>query len=415
MTRWALGSFTRPATYRRWVYFILGGALFVPFLLFGAVLVPSVVPLASTLWGALLIGGSAATLVLAAVAFLPAVRVLEGTAVRELLDDPVPDAEFGTTGDWSVRLRSAVMFAAHVLTGGVLSTLSLALPVLVALTISAPFTGELALGAAGPTPVPQGWASAWLPGLAVGATLAFVPVVSVTGSVFRRMAVALLGPSVADRLARLERRADQLRERTRLARELHDSVGHALSIVAVQAGAARRLLRRDTGASEQALEAIEAAARAALDDLDHVLGLLREDGEAVSRAPRAGLADLPSLLSATRLAGVSVDADVRGDPDAVAPVVSREAYRIVQECLTNAVRHAGKVPVTVRVEVAGPAVTISVRNRIDGPGRARGERGGRGLRGMRERVDVLGGTFQAGRDEDDWVVEVRLPTGRTTS
>ncbi|EHR60886.1 sensor histidine kinase [Saccharomonospora cyanea] len=415
MARWLFGWFARPATYRRWVYFILGGALFVPFLLFGAVLVPAVVPVAATALGALLIGGGAALLVLGAVGFLPAVRVLEGAAVRELLDDPVPDAEFGATDDWSVRVRSAVMFAAHVLAGGVLSTLSLALPVLVAMTIPVPFTGRISLGVPEPVLVPRGWAGAWIPVLAVLTTLALVPVVATSGAVFRRMAVSLLGPSVADRIARLERRTDRLLERTRLARELHDSVGHALSIVAVQAGAARRLLRRDADASETALEAIEAAARAALDDLDHVLGLLREDGEAVSRAPRAGLSDLPALLSATRLAGVSVDADVRGDPEAVAPVVSREAYRIVQECLTNAVRHAGRVPVTVRVEVIGPTVAITVRNRIADPGRARGGRGGRGLRGMRERVDVLGGTLEAGPDADDWVVDVRLPTGRAAS
>lgn len=415
MRRSAFGWFTRRETYRRWTYFILGGALAAPFVLFGAVFVPSVVPLAATLPTAVLIGGGVALLALVLVAFLPAVRVLEGAAVRELLDDPVPDAEFGATDRWSVRVRSMVMFAAHVLAGALLSLLSLALPVLVAITLPAPFTGRLALGTPEPVVVPRGWAGAWLPLSAVLATLALVPAVVVAGAAFRRLARSLVGPSVADRIARLERRTERLLERTRLARELHDSVGHALSIVSIQAGAARRLLRRDPEASEHALGAVEAAARAALDDLDHVLGLLREDDEAGARTPQAGLADLPALLSATRLAGVAVDADVRGDVEAVAPVVSREAYRIVQECLTNAVRHAGKVPVTVRVEVTGPTIGITVRNRIAESGRAHRDGGGRGLRGMRERVDVLGGTFAAGPDGADWVVDVRLPTGRTAS
>ncbi|TLW94880.1 sensor histidine kinase [Saccharomonospora piscinae] len=410
MTRWVLGAFARPSTYRRWAYFVLGGALASPYVLFGAILVPSVVPAASTLPGAVAIGGACMVLALVGTAFLPAVRALEFAAVRELLDDPVPDAAGAASG--RARVRAAALFTAHVLVGGVVSVVSLLLPIAFAVAVSVPFTGGFTLGEQNRITVPTGWASAWLPAAGVSALLALVPVVAGLGGAFRRLATVLLGLRAADRIARLERQTERLLERARLARELHDSVGHALSVVSIQAGAARRLLSRDPAAADGSMAAVQDAARAALDDLDHVLGLLREDGAAGTTPPRAGLPELPSLLSATRLAGVGVSADIQGDLAAVAPVVSREAYRLVQESLTNAVRHAGKVPVTVRVVVTQTTLEITVGNPATGAGGT--GRGGRGLRGMRERVDLLGGTLRAGRDGERWVVAATLPTGRAT-
>jgi signal transduction histidine kinase len=299
----------------------------------------------------------------------------------------------------------------HVLTGGVLSVLTLAVPVLITIAVPAPFTGRITAGTGPPIVVPTGFASAWIPLVPVLGAMSLVYLVSGTGKLLALAAARLLGASPSDRIEELERRAGRLAERNRLARELHDSVGHALSVVTIQAGAARRILRRDPDTAESALTAIEDSARAALDDLDHVLGLLRE--EASGKAPQASLDELPALLSATRHAGVEVDAEVHGELGTLPPVVSREAYRIVQEALTNALRHAGKVPVTLRVAVDGEELRLAVRNPIAADSvRAKGKR--RGLRGMAERVEVLRGEFRAGAEAGHWEVAVRLPWGAGT-
>jgi signal transduction histidine kinase len=398
---------TSKATYRRWVYLVLGGAISVPYILFAAVAVPSLLPFVTTLERATLVGGLLTLAVLAGTAFLPAVHVLESTAVRELLDDPVPDAP-AKPHTRQGRRRAAAMFVLHVVAGCVVAFFSLAAPVAIGLSVSAVFTGHLfQTGEGDQVIVPTGWASVWLPLAFVLGLVLLVYAVRVTGGLLRRAAITLLGTTAADRIARLERRTEQLAERNLLARELHDSVGHALSVVTIQAGAARRTLRTDPDFTERALAAIEESARTALDDLDHVLGLLRE--ETAGRAPQPALTALPALLDSTRLAGTDVTADIRGDLAAVPPVVSREVYRILQECLTNAVRHAGRVPVTVVVGVAAHELTARVGNPL-GAGTGR-EGGGRGLRGMSERVTVLGGELSAGPVDERWEVVVRVPWG----
>ncbi|MFJ8916807.1 sensor histidine kinase [Amycolatopsis sp. NPDC102389] len=403
------GPLVDRATYRRWVYFILGGALSVPYILFAAIMVPSLLPLVVTMGRGVVIGMGAVVLVMIASSFLPAVRVLEGAAVRELLDDPVPGVTFGPAASWPVRLRSSAMFLLHVSTGCVVSLVSLFVPVAFGFTIAAPFTGRIALTTEAPIEVPKGWASAWIPLAFLLGVVVLAYVVWGAGAVLTRCAESLLGISAAERIAQLEKRTEQLAERNRLARELHDSVGHALSVVTIQAGAARRTLRSDPEFTEQALTAIEDSARAALDDLDHVLGLLRD--EASSRAPQSGLAELPALVEATRLAGAEVTAEVRGEPSSVPPVVSREAYRILQECLTNALRHAGKVPVAVLVDAEPELLRVRVSNPLGAAAPSR-DGGGRGLRGMTERVEVLGGTITAGRADGVWKVEVAVPWGK---
>ncbi|EMD28940.1 sensor histidine kinase [Amycolatopsis azurea] len=403
------GPLVDRATYRRWVYFILGGALSVPYLLFAAIVVPSLLPLVVTMGRGIVIAMITVVLVVIASSFLPAVRVLEGAAVRELLDDPVPGVTFGPAGSWPVRLRSSAMFLLHVATGCVVSLVSLLVPVAFGFSVAAPFTGRIALSTEDPITVPKGWASAWIPAAFLLGLVALAYAVWIAGALLTRCAKSLLGISAAERIAQLEKRTEQLAERNRLARELHDSVGHALSVVTIQAGAARRTLRSDPEFTEQALTAIEDSARAALDDLDHVLGLLRE--EASSRAPQSGLTELSALVEATRLAGAEVTAEVRGDPASVPPVVSREAYRILQECLTNALRHAGKVPVTVHVEAEAELLRLRVANPLGTAAPSR-DGGGRGLRGMTERVEVLGGTITAGRADGCWKVEVAVPWGK---
>ncbi|GAB3141807.1 histidine kinase [Amycolatopsis stemonae] len=398
---------TSKATYRRWVYLVLGGAISVPYLLFSVVAVPSLLPFVTTVGRATVFGGLLTLLVMAGTAFLPAVHVLESTAVRELLDDPVPGAP-PKPRTRQGRLRAAAMFLLHVVAGFVVSLFSLLAPVAIGVSISAVFTGQLVqTGEGDEVRVPTGWASAWLPVVFVAGTVLLGYAVWAVGGLLRRAAAGLLGMSAADRIAELERRTGQLAERNRLARELHDSVGHALSVVTVQAGAAQRTLRTDPDFTERALGAIEESARTALDDLDHVLGLLRE--EAAGRTPQPALTELPTLLETTRLAGTDVTADIGGDLAVVPAVVSREVYRILQECLTNAVRHAGRVPVTLAVDVAAHGLVARVANPL-GTGSARSG-GGRGLRGMTERVTVLGGELSAGRVDERWEVVVRVPWG----
>ncbi|SFB20945.1 Signal transduction histidine kinase [Amycolatopsis marina] len=406
-----LAVLVRRSTYQRWVYLILGGALVVPYLLVAAIAIPSIVPVALGEGAAVGVGGVVALLVMVATSFIPAVRVLEGTAIRELLDDPVPTAVFGPAATTEARLRSSAVFLLHVLAGALVSLLSLVLPVFFVLSLAGPFTGNLGVGTVNGIEVPRGWAGAWLPAAFGLSLILLIYLVAVTGALLTRAAAALLGTSAADRIAELERRADRLSERNRLARELHDSVGHALSVVTIQSGAARRTLRRDPELAERALLAIEDSARAALDDLDYVLGLLRD--EPAARAPQSDLADMSALLDATRATGAVVEAEVRGDLSGVPPTVSREAYRILQECLTNALRHAGKVPIAVRLEAGGELLELSVTNRVESPeGRVRDRpRGGRGLRGVRERVEVLRGEVRAGRTDGLWEVLVRLPFG----
>ncbi|WP_409181766.1 sensor histidine kinase [Amycolatopsis sp. VS8301801F10] len=386
-------------TYRRWVYLILGAALSVPYLLLAMVAMPSLVPFATTMGWASLSGFVVMLVVLAATAFLPAVRVLEAAAVRELLAQPAPGRG---------RVRCAAMFVLHVVAGLCTGLATLAVPAGFGFAINAVFTGRLVDMPDFRLTVPRGWASAWLPAAFVLAFVVLIYVVWGVGGVLRRVAARLLGWSAAERIAQLERRTDQLAERTRLARELHDSVGHALSVVTVQAGAARRTLHSDPGFTEEALTAIEESARTALDDLDHVLGLLRD--EARDRTPHAGLANLPALITVTQQSGTECRLEVEGDLAKVPAVVSREVYRILQECLTNAVRYAGRAPVTVALAVADGRLRAAVANPL-GSARPSRARGGRGLRGMAERAELVGGKLSAGPAGENWEVVVTVPWG----
>ncbi|MEU3643807.1 histidine kinase [Lentzea sp. NPDC034063] len=179
-------------------------------------------------------------------------------------------------------------------------------------------------------------------------------------------------------------------ERLRIARELHDVVAHNLSLIAVQAGNAAHV--RSPEHAYEALQVISETSRAALTEMRGLLGVLRSDAEL---APSPGLGGLADLADRASLAGVRVTLDVRGD--AVVPEgVGLSVYRIVQEALTNVVKHAAPAACTVLVEVTPEAVRVDVAD--DGPG-VRELGVGHGLIGMRERVAVYGGTFSAGPGE----------------
>lgn len=196
-------------------------------------------------------------------------------------------------------------------------------------------------------------------------------------------------------LARAELDAARRRgtdERIRIARELHDVVAHSMSVITVQAGYARLVADRQPERAGEALEAIETTGRESLTELRRVLGVLRDD-EPTGTRPAPGLADLPYLVAQTGAAGVAVELAVTGEPRALAAGLELSAYRIVQEALTNVVKHAGTDRARVTVAYTDTALRIEVTDH--GRGGAGGP-DGHGLTGMRERVALFGGTVQAG-------------------
>jgi signal transduction histidine kinase len=216
--------------------------------------------------------------------------------------------------------------------------------------------------------------------------------------------------------ARLEL-ADQAvaQERLRIARELHDVVTHTMSVIAVQSGAGEHVIDAQPQIARETLREIKVTSREALAEMRHLLGVLRAEDETTgSRSPPGGLANLDALVRQVRQAGVTVTVDVQGNPDAVPATVDLSAYRIVQEALTNVLKHAGTTSATVTVRYVPNAVSLLIRD--NGPGVATvgavgpEPNGGTGIVGMRERVQLLGGQLTAGPLPDGgFGVEARLP------
>ncbi|MFD4262034.1 sensor histidine kinase [Streptomyces sp. NPDC058534] len=337
------------------------------------------------------------------VGFIPAVRTGEGVQARWLLTPGQEDTGFSVAPatTWRDRLRTVVWLQARLLLGMLTAGACVWLPILavelVRLSLGHRIDDIPVLRDASPH-----WAYALLTPLPL---LALYGVVVGLGVLATAGARALLGPSAAERLTALEERTEQLLERNRIARELHDSIGHALTVAVVQAGAARAANSPEF--TERALTAIEETGRAALEDLERVLGVLRETRTPVSSRPT--LADADRLLESARVSGAKVDAEVTGPVETLPGPVSREGYRILQESLTNVLRHAGAVPTRVRVAVADGALTLEVRNPLP-DARASPARGS-GLRGIRERAALLGGRAHTGPDAGDWRVRVELPPG----
>jgi signal transduction histidine kinase len=201
-----------------------------------------------------------------------------------------------------------------------------------------------------------------------------------------------------------ERRAQQ--ERLRIARDLHDVVAHTLTTINVQASTAAALLERNPAHVRNALTTIEDASRDAIEELRAVLGVLRDDGDAPLR-PAPGLDDVAELVRRTRDDGVDVRMAVVGERPAHVPdAVSLAAYRIVQESLTNARRHAGGAPVDVTLAYAGDRLDVSIEN---GDGMGNGGGPGVGIVGMSERAAALGGTVTARPLEHGFLVRAKLP------
>ena len=415
----AVTCLVRTSTYLRWVYLLLGAALVLAFILvdssLGAVAEDLGLPDVAT-------GIVIAILVAAppiAVGVLPAVREVEGIAVESLLGVRFDERPLGPARTWAQRRRTAVWFCLHLVAGGLVGVLSTIVVGIGAMWLVAPFRSP---GVHDVVPgisyqIRGTWTDAWLPATALAGIAALFMLSAAVGALLAYLAPRVLGPTAAERIELLERQTATLAERNRLARELHDSVGHALSLVTIQAAAARRVLASDPEFAETALAAMETSARAALADLDHVLGLLRDDRRPGSRtSPQATLGGLDRLVEAARAGGITVTVDRSGDLEQLPAAVSREAYRIVQEGLTNAIRHAGRPPDELTVDLSIRLDTSGLRLVLTNPisGRSENSGGGRGLAGIRERVAVLRGIVEAGPDQNGWRLAVTLPVSVTT-
>ncbi len=217
-----------------------------------------------------------------------------------------------------------------------------------------------------------------------------------------------------ERAARLEReRAGEAEravaeERARIARELHDVIAHSVSVMVVQTAGVRRLLLSDQERERQALETVEQTGRQALAEMRRLLGVLRRDGDRPALAPQPGLGTIEQLLEQVRGAGLPVELEVEGEVVQLPPGIDLTAFRIVQEALTNTLRHAGPAHAQVLVRYAFDELELRVSN--DGKQDGSAEGAGYGLVGMRERVNLYGGKFEAGPlDGGGFSVSARLP------
>ncbi|MFE6668575.1 sensor histidine kinase [Streptomyces sp. NPDC057697] len=338
------------------------------------------------------------------VGLVPGMRLAEGIQAQLLLAPEQrgrahPTISAAKAATWPDRWRTVLWLETRIV---------LAIPVGFATVWLSATTVDIVLTSFGNGPSDESLLPAvephwWYAVLAPLPLLVLLSVVVISGRLATACARRLLGPSQVQRLTALEERTEQLLERNRIARELHDSIGHALTVAVVQAGAARAA--HDPDFTERALAAIEETGRDALDDLERVLRVLRESGPPMGQRPT--LVEADRLLDSARGSGAKIDADVSGPLEQVPGAISREGYRILQESLTNVLRHSGAVPVRVRIAVANRRLELEVTNPLTRTTVAPG--GGSGLRGIRERASLLGGKAETGPHEGIWRVHVSLP------
>lgn len=197
-------------------------------------------------------------------------------------------------------------------------------------------------------------------------------------------------------------------ERARIARELHDVLGHSVSVMTIQASAVRRVLTPDQAKERDALLAVEQTGREALAEMRRLVGILRLAEDAAELEPPPGLGEVAKLVAQARELGLAVELRVEGEPMPLPPGVDLTAYRLVQEGLTNARKHSNASRTEVRLRYEGDAIEVEVCD--NGKGAAAVNEGGQGLIGMRERVSIFGGEFEAGpRAEGGYRLRARLP------
>jgi signal transduction histidine kinase len=245
--------------------------------------------------------------------------------------------------------------------------------------------------------------------------------INIAGAVFFGLIIG--APWVAGRAIRHRRLNEQrleqekadaeaaiVEERTRIARELHDVVAHAISVMVLQARGGRRVIADDPGEAREAFDVIEGTGHQALEEMRRLLGMLRASDEELALAPQPSLGQLDALLEQVRAAGLPVELAVEGGPAELPPGVDLSAYRIVQEALTNALKHAGPAQARVTVRYGQDELELEIAD--DGAGTGDGKGSGHGLIGMRERVSVYGGELHAGRRPGGgYALRARLPLG----
>ncbi len=213
---------------------------------------------------------------------------------------------------------------------------------------------------------------------------------------------------IAERERDVAAREAVVEERARIARELHDVIGHHVSMIVVQAGAERRVLGDKNAATREVLETVERTGRSALTETRRLLGMLRDES-AEPLTPQPGLDDVPMLVEQLSAAGLPVEFDLDGERRELPVGIELSAYRIVQEALTNTLKHAGDAQATVRVRYRSDSLELEIADDGRG-GTTRVSGGGQGLVGMRERVALYGGLFDAGRSSSGgFVVRVVFP------
>ncbi|GAA1737750.1 sensor histidine kinase [Brachybacterium phenoliresistens] len=349
------------------------------------------------------------------VGLVPGVREIEVAAARTMLgveEDLVVPARPSPAH----RLRGIAFVQVHLLSGAVLAAgLTMALPASTVVIV------DVLRGGAGsflPLPAdPLGRAAA-----GIGAGLLAVLVLVIwwpLGALAARLAPVLLGPTAQDRLALALARSAQEAARTRIARDLHDGIGHALTVVSLQAAAGRHVITRDPASAEEALARIEDTARRALEELDGMLAALREDAPSGGAEPSGQhRRRLEAVLAEHRRAGMDLHAQVDVPPDLPA-VQGEHLVRILAELLANAHRHGGPGPVELRLGPVGSVLHLEVSNPLAdaadaadaGPAAADRvpRRGGHGLPGLSERCALFGGELEAGAEAGRWRARVRLP------
>jgi signal transduction histidine kinase len=248
----------------------------------------------------------------------------------------------------------------------------------------------------------------------------FTPLVVVVSPWLAGRAVrnrALKAAALQELAIRLEREQEQRSdmavadERSRIAREMHDVVAHSMSVMVIQAGAARKMLDKDPGRAAEALNSIEDTGRRGLAEMRRLLGVLRTEDDRAGLAPQPGMGRIDDLIERARRAGLPVDLSVDGEPRPLSPGVDLSAYRIVQEALTNTIKHAGAANARVRVRWGAHRLELDVSD--DGQGPYQNENGsGNGLIGMQQRVKLYGGTLETGPLADGgYRVHATLPVG----
>lgn len=245
-------------------------------------------------------------------------------------------------------------------------------------------------------------------GLAWGIWVMGIAFPGFVGLVFRRQ------QTLTTELAAARRQLDEqavAEERRRIARDVHDLVGHGLAAMLLQVTSARHVLRRDTDSADEALRVAEHVGRQSMQDLRRTVTLLRSLDDSAIEPPLPGLSAVGALVDAARAGGLSVDYTASGEHDGVEPGVGLTVYRIAQEALVNAARHAPHAHTLVSTSVHDDRVDLAVDS--VGPvapvSHGSGERRGFGLQGMRERAEAVGGTLQTGPSDGGWRVRCRIP------